>query len=315
MFISCHWKPRNHTRPRGIAVLLLVAGMAGLAACATKPKPVPVASGIALLLSDRSAAFVGVQREIQKKYSQRMESYFLDDNKAAQSLVQKQVQSSDLPVVVAVGLPAARIARELSGKRVVFCQVFNYEDVDLTAPWMKGVAAVPPTQEQFHAWKQLAPRLRTVGVITGGNLRGLMEDARAAARKNGIELVHVQVKSDKETLYAYKQLMPRIQGLWLVPDNRVLSHDVIRDLMAHSVQEGKQVAVFSRQLLALGGLLSAETSYADIAEKTLERVARPDVGGAPVSPLTKAVIRINRVMAKRFNLSIPKALQGLNHDS
>ena len=290
--------------------LLLAAGMLAATGCTTAP--VKPASGIALLVSDRSPAFAGVQREIEKRYTQRIESFYLGVNPSEHPAVQKRIQSSDIPVVVAIGLPAAQVARGFSGKHVVFCQVFNYEDMDLTTSWMKGVAAVPPASEQFRAWKQLSPRLKKVGVITGTNLGDLMKDAQSAARENGMDLVHVEVRSDKEALYAYKQLIPKIQGLWLVPDNRVLSHEVIRDVMAHSVKEGKQVAVFSRQLLALGGLLSAESDYADIAQRVLERVKAKNTG-APVNPLTSAVIRINSVMAKRMNLPLPKTLRGLAH--
>jgi hypothetical protein len=95
--------------------------------------------------------------------------------------------------------------------------------------------------------------LTRIGVITGKDLQELMEKAQAAARENKIRLDHVEARSDKETLYAYKQFSSKMQGLWLVPDNRVLSRDVIRDIMAHSVKEGKQVAVFGRELLGLGG--------------------------------------------------------------
>ncbi|MBI5783721.1 MAG: hypothetical protein HZA69_08255 [Gammaproteobacteria bacterium] len=288
---------------------MLVAAATG---CSTvQPKPAP---GIAILLSDRSPAFVGVQREIEKRYSQRIENYYLGNNEDAYSAVQKKIQSSDISQVVAIGLPAAQVARGLSGKHVVFCQVFNYEDTDLVTSWMKGVAATPPANEQFRVWKLLSPQLKKVGVITGRNLRGLMDDARTAARENGLELVHFEARSDKETLYAYKQLVPKIQGLWLVPDNRVLSRDVIRDVMAHSVREGKQVAVFSHQLLELGGLLSAESSYPDIAERVLERAERMHKeADVPVTPLTRATIRINTVMAKRLNLRIPNTLRGLVH--
>ena len=283
-----------------------------ITACSTvPPKPAP---GIAILMSDRSPAFVGVQREIEKRYSQRIESYYLGSNDATYPAVQKKIQSSDIPLVVSIGLPAAQVARGLSGKRVVFCQVFNYEDTDLVTAWMKGVAATPPVNEQFRVWKQLSPKLKRVGVITGKGLRGLMQEAQAAARENGLELIHLEARSDKETLYAYKQLLPKVQGLWLVPDNRVLSRDVIREVMAYSAREGKQMAVFSHQLLALGGLLSAESSYADIAQQVLTRVeqAHKD-GGAPVTPLAEATIRINTVMAKRLNLTLPKMLQGLAH--
>ncbi|MEW6331059.1 MAG: ABC transporter substrate binding protein [Pseudomonadota bacterium] len=275
------------------------------------PKPAP---GIAILLSDRSPAFVGVQREIGTRYPHRIENYYLGGSEADDSAVRKKLQSSDVPLVVSIGLPAARVARGLTGKRVVFCQVFNYEDTDLVTSWMNGVAATPPVNDQFRAWKQLSPRLEKVGVITGRNLRGLMAEAQAAARENGLKLIHIEVRSDKETLYAYKQLLPKVQGLWLVPDNRVLSREVIRDVMAYSVREGKQVAVFSHQLLALGGLLSVESSYADIAQRVLARVEQAHKsGGEPVTPLSAATIRINTVMARRLNLALPKTLQGLAH--
>jgi ABC-type uncharacterized transport system substrate-binding protein len=273
--------------------------------------PVPA---LAVLLSGNSPAFVGVQREIEKKFPRRVDTYTLSDE-SMYPAVQKKIQTSDSPVVVAIGLPAARLAQGLSGKKVIFCQVFNYEDAELVTSWMKGVSATAPIREQFRAWKTLYPKLTRVGVITGKNLQGLMEEARAAAKENKIRLDHVEVRSDKETLYAYKQLSPKMQGLWLVPDNRVLSRDVLRDIMAHSVKEGKQVAVFGRELLGLGGLISAETSYADIAEQVLTRVRRAQevsgVPGAPVIPLTRTVIKINTVMAKRLNMTLPASLRGM----
>lgn len=315
--VSNHWRLSFPTFPTGMKragwLLLVIGLMPAVAGCvmsrpAPPPAPVP---GIVILMSDRSPAFTGVQREIEKRYTQRIENHYLGENEGANSAVQKRVQSSDIRQVVAIGLPAARVARGLAGKHVVFCQVFNYEDTDMVTSWMKGVAATPPANDQFRAWKLLSPRLKKVGVITGRNLRGLMDDARTAARENGLELVHVEVRSDKETLYAYKQLAPKIQGLWLVPDNRVLSREIIRDVMAYSVKEGKQVAVFSHQLLALGGLLSAESSYADIAEQVLLEMngGRNDTS-SPVRPLTTATIRINSVMAGRLGLKLPAAQRG-----
>lgn len=294
---------------------LLAGCCLALASCSTTPpKPPP---GIAILLSDRSAAFVGVQREIGKRAAQPIQAYTLGDNESANAAVQKKIQSSAPPVVIAIGLPAARVARSLTGKKIIFCQVFNYEDANLVTPWMKGVSATAPVHELFRTWKELSPGLDKVGVITGKNLSGLMTEAQVAARQNRITLVHAEVRSDKQTLYSYKRLAPSIQALWLVPDNRVLSRDVIRDMLAYSVKEGKQVAVFGHELLDLGGIISAETSYADIAEQVLTRVAQSEqnagVPGDPVIPLTKAVIKINTVMAMRLNLKIPKTLQGIAH--
>ncbi len=301
------------TRKGAWKVWLFTACCMALASCfTTQPKPPP---GISILLSDSSAAFVGVQREIGKRATQPIQTYTLGDDESAYAAVQKKIQSSAPRVVVAIGLPAARVARSLTGKKVIFCQVFNYEDSDLVTPWMKGVSATAPVHDLFRTWKELFPELEKVGVITGNNLSGLMTEARVAARQSRITLVQAEVRSDKQMLYSYKRLSPSIQALWLVPDNRVLSRDVIRDMMAYSVKEGKQVAVFGHKLLDLGGLISTETSYADIAEQVLTRVTQSQqnsgVPGEPVIPLTKAFIRINTVMATRLNLKIPRTLKGI----
>jgi ABC-type uncharacterized transport system substrate-binding protein len=293
-----------------LAAGMLCFTVAFATGCSTvQPKPAP---GIAILVSDRSPAFVDVQREIARRYTDRIQNYYLGGNADENAAVRKHVQASDVTAVVAIGLPAARMARDLSGKHVVFCQVFNYEDMGLVPPWMEGVAATPPVEDLFRTWKQLSPRLKRVGVITSGKLRNLMDEARSAAQKHGLKLIHVEAGSDKEALFAFKRLSPKIQGLWMVPDNHVLSYSVIRDMMAHSVRQGKQLAVFSNQLLALGGLLSAETSAADIAEQVLRRVERAHKDSdVAVSGLTRTTIGINTVMASRLNLRIPKPLRGM----
>jgi ABC-type uncharacterized transport system substrate-binding protein len=293
----------------------LAAG-ALLAGCAGGPAPAPApSSAIAVLVSDRSSAFTGVEREIKKRYPHRVETYILDGHPALSPGMRKKLESPELPVVVAVGLHAARAAQALAGKKVIFCQVFNYEEADLLTPSMKGVAATPPARELFRVWKTLSPGLRRVGVITGGGLGGLVDEARAAAAEYRIELVHVKARSDRETLYAFKQLAPKIQGLWLVPDNRILSVEVIRDMMTYGVKQGKQMAVFNHELLGLGGLVSAESGYPDIAAQVLARVRQAQqhagVPGEPVVPLSRANIRINKVMAGRLNLPIPPALRGM----
>ena len=287
-----------------------------LAGCAGDPAPEPVPSNaIAVLVSDRSSAFTGVEREIKKRYPHRVETYNLDGHPALSPDMRKKIESPELPVVVAIGLHAARAAQALTGKQVIFCQVFNYEEADLVTPSMKGVAATPPVRELFRVWKTLSPGLRKVGVITGGSLGSLIDEARAAAAEYRIELVHVKARSDRETLYAFKQLAPKIQGLWLVPDNRILSVEVIRDMMTYGMKQGKQMAVFNHELLGLGGLVSAESSYPDIAEQVLARVRQVQqhagAPGEPVVQLSKANIRINKVMAGRLNLSIPPALRGM----
>jgi hypothetical protein len=50
----------------------------------------------------------------------------------------------------------------------------------------------------------------------------------------------------------FKRLAPQIDGLWLVPDDRILSPAVLRELLNYAVSHGVRVCVFSDTLLQWG---------------------------------------------------------------
>ncbi len=308
--------------------LVSLAGCAGRleVAPAPVPEPVPVPPPVAqppktvlppvvILVSANIPAYTAVAERLEQRLGARARRYLMtaplaDDPRLARLLSEKgRVQ------VVAVGLQAALVARGLrrSGCSVVFCQVFNYADYALVSATSKGVSSIPSANETFTVWHRLAPGLRRVGVFTGAGLTGPLQQAAAAAQRHGIELVPVEVGSDKELLYRYKQMARQLDGLWLLPDNRVLSRDAIEGVMTYSMRNGKQVAVFSDELLAIGGLLSISAEPDDIAAQVMKQLADArrsgEIDGPELAELEQATIRINPMVAHRLNLTVPKELQ------
>lgn len=285
-----------------LAVALSLAGCSGLR----------VASGIDVILSDNTSAYTEVARELTLQYGGRVEIYRIDGGSARTLEVQQRVQQSNRTVVVAVGLAAAQMATRLINKQIIFCQVFNYEDARLPATGMKGVSATPPVTEQFRYWKRLYPPLKDIGVVTGPGLDALLTEAQAAARRHQIKLVHAKARTDKEMLHAYKRMAPKVQGFWLLPDNRILSRESVRDLLAFSAKQGKQVLVFTPELLGSGALLSAESDPADVADRVLSIIGSTNhTEAAPVLPLTRTRIRISVAMAEWLGLPLSVELRKL----
>jgi hypothetical protein len=310
---------RRHLRAAvALLVVLLVAGCA--ASRAPQPVEVVVETPIApprdlvIVQSDASPAFASVTRAILHKWKEGGATVY-DLSAHADADLTRRLQHHAGGVVVAVGLNAALAVRKLRNTRAVFCQVFNYEDHDLLTPWMKGVSAMPPMAQQFRLWKTLDPQLKRVGVITGPRLEHLIAEARQAASASGIELQHAEVGSDLETMYAFNKLSPTIQALWLVPDNRVLSAKAIHELLSNSRKLGKQVVVFSDQLLPLGGLMTFDSVASDIADQVIARSAQAfaaesgPLPGPPIAPLTRFDIKLNPMAFKQFGLSIPPELK------
>lgn len=306
----------------GLALLLLLASCTGLRTPppeqASMSRPPSTPPGLIVLQSDESRAYADVTQAIVARWKGKVEVHQLNPYLEIDDETQARVQASAKQFVVAVGLPAARQARRLTGKKVVFCQVFNYEEARLVTPWMKGVSALPPLGEQFRAWKNLSPDLTTVTVITGKGLHGLLRQATAAAKDNGIALRHVEVKSDLELRYAFERTSPEIRALWLVPDNRVLSRDVLRDVLTLGQKRKAQVLVFNEQLLPLGGVLSVDSDADDIAEQVLARITQASRGdaltGPAVTPLTKLNVRFNPAMIKRLGLRPTSQSPAVRHE-
>lgn len=312
-------------RLRAVVAFLIVLAVAGCAAgrapttdAAVEPQQVPVPPpprNLVIVQSDASPAFSSVTRAIAHKWKDGGTTVY-DLSGHADADLARKLQQHEGGVVVAVGLSAALAVRKLRNTRAIFCQVFNYEDHDLLTPWMKGVSAMPPIAQQFSVWKKFDPQLQRVGVITGPRLEHVIAEARQAAAASDIELHHAEVGSDLEAMYAFKKLSPTIQALWLVPDNRVLSGKAIRELLSNSRKLGKQVVVFSEQLLPLGGLMNFDSVASDIADQVIARSAEAfasdstQLPGPPIVPLTRFDIKINPMAVKQLGLSIPPELRG-----
>jgi ABC-type uncharacterized transport system substrate-binding protein len=284
-------------------ILLIICVLLG--ACAGRH-----AAPVTIIVSDRLAAYQRVADALGARLSQAPVYALEGDPQKAQGVAARLRGESG--AVIAVGALAARSVVGLSDRPVVFCQDFHFDYRRAAPPPRYGVRANPPAGKHLHAWKMLDPHLSRIVLISGTGLGEFAREARAAARELGVQMEHLEVQSDRELLYVVKRLEPEVQGLWFAPDNRVLSTEVLREVLTHSVRAGKQTLVFNSQLLGLGALLSVEGDPNDIAERVLEQLAAARAASPPrMLALNRARVETNAEVAQQLGLTIPRALQGL----
>lgn len=264
---------------------------------AAQPEPAP--APIAVLFAEGVPAYRNIAEELLTRARHR--AYALPLAKGAAP------SPADIPAkhrVVAIGVLAARIAAGLSDQPFVYCQVFNVRAHGLEEPRMLGVSMLPPARMQFAAWRALAPDVKRIGVILGPGHDDLILEAETAARESGLELIVRTARTDKETLFEFKRLVPEIDGFWLLPDERVLSHRVLRELMAYSAQHETRILAFSPELLKFGALMSASSVDADVVDQLLAAVdgrTPQTLGpGFRLLPLTDVEIEVNAELARRL---------------
>lgn len=205
--------------------------------------------------------------------------------------------------LVAIGLAAAKAGQQLDALPMVFCQVFNYQEHALLSARSKGVKLLPPFDLQLQAWQEISPHIQTIGVVAGPDQQELIREIQQAADSQGIELLTKRVYSDKELLNAFKRLTPQIQAFWLLPDNRLLSPSVLREIFPYAQKHDVQIAVFSQQLLDFGADISFTSQAANVADTVLKVLGSSgqsdSVRGPDMNPLSSLTVRLSERLDTR----------------
>ena len=212
-------------------------------------------------------------------------------------------------VAIAVGREAVDFARaHLASTPLVFCQVFNYQELFESGRQIWGVQPMPPLALQMRGWSSVDPSRKRIGMIVSEGQKSLVTEARAVAGSS-VEIKAEVSSSDRDTLYLFKRLAPQVNGLWLFPDNKILSPPVLRELMTYAVAHGVGVLVSNDALLSWGALASASSTPADVARNVrgvLDRVSGGSTSGLPaMTPLTEIRVQVNADVARALGLADP----------
>ncbi len=273
------------------------------------PEPPPPAPEIviepptvAIVLTSRSPAYEDVAVALAGHY-ETASIYDLSDRSQPPVSAFRLINDGSNDVVVAIGLRAANSSVEMSEAPVVYSQVFNYQDHSLLRERRRGVAAIAPMDAQLAAWKEIEPTLSSVGFVIGPGHDELIQEAELAAERYGVKLTVKVANSDQETLYHIKRMVRDIDGLWLLPDNRVLSGRMLHKMMDQANRHDVSVLAPNQKLLAIGAAISVSTVPSDIAERIYEIVERINRGQldavAPMTALTEIRVEVNESVSRR----------------
>ena len=218
---------RTHlTWPFALALIYLATGCHRRV---TPPAPsvpnVPVSSPPSLrdvaILYQSANGYADIAEQLKKllpaaTYRVTMADVQSEDSQTARDTLRRNPKL----FTVAIGLPAARFARDELKGPILFAEVFNYQELLVSGRPIRGVAVVPPLNLQVQDWTKLDPKVRRVGLIVSQSHTDLISEAEVAAKIATVSVKSEISGSDRETLYLFKRMAPQIDGIWLVPDDR-----------------------------------------------------------------------------------------------
>lgn len=242
------------------------------------PPAVPQKPEIVVVVSSDLPTFRQVEEALIARLDRPYRVFRLETNSASD--IREALKRQPVKEAVAIGRAALEVLDGLPKLDVVYAQIF-------VAPpdHHRGVAAVPPFDMQLEYWKSLSPDLKRIGVIGSANMRPIVDALQNAAESHGIKLVRREVTSDKEALFEFRRMTPDIDGFVFLPDDAVLSPDVIRRAMQHGARNDKQILTYSPAIFRLGAYLYVASAQTDVATQIIAMLDDPTDRNRPLTEM------------------------------
>jgi putative tryptophan/tyrosine transport system substrate-binding protein len=223
----------------------------------------------------------------------------------------RRIRGSNADVVLAVGLKASLAAKlELQDIPVIFCLVVDPKKHGLPTANMVGLSLDIPFRQHLKPLQILFPTVSRIGVLfdpkkTNGMQSRLLEDAKAL----GLSIVSEAVYTEQDVPTAFNALKSRIDALWLLPDNTVLTENTLDFLMSSTLEAHIPVVGFSAGLVRSGAVVGAYFHYVDIGlqaarlvQQVVEQTSRSFMG--TLLPPDRIQQSINQKSAKYLHLRL-----------
>ncbi len=229
----------------------------------------------------------------------------------APDAVRQRLLEARPEVIVTVGLKAAAFARDrLPRVPMVFCVVQNFDRYDLAGDWVTGVSTDVPARVELEAMRTACPEARRIGLIYGVKSgAALAREARAAAAAAHLGLIEAPVSDLQELQAKARDLVGRVDVLWMPADPTVATPEVFRYLLRQSLERRMPLLVFSEALVRAGALMAVSPDYAWVGARVADAVRRIQsgerAGDIPVAALHRTRLILNASTSHALGRELP----------
>jgi putative ABC transport system substrate-binding protein len=194
---------------------------------------------------------------------------------------------------------------------MIFVMVSNPPKHGLQGANLAGVSLDIPVQMQLARYKALVPTLKTLGVIYDPTKTGAMvTEARSTVATLGLQLLATPVSTPKEVPAAVRSLLGKIDALWMVPDDTVVTPESFKFLLLTAFENNLPFVTVSDIFVEAGALASLSPDYTDVGRQGCQLATDLESGRlrpaeVMVVPPAKVNLAINLKTASKIGLTLP----------
>lgn len=199
----------------------------------------------------------------------RTREYDMEEDQARGQEIASQINGTKPSLVLAVGAPAAQIAKLYINKSipVVFIMVQSPEKIGLTGQGnMTGISLNIPVQTQLRALKALVPAVTKVGVIYNPrNTSAEIREGMTIAGRLGFRLIAAKVDTPSDVPRALRAFAEGIDAYWMLNDITVMQ--AFGTILSYTNERKIPFLASSKIMVDRGALVSLAPNYANIGSQ------------------------------------------------
>ena len=276
-----------------------------------RPGP-PRAQGIVVLKSHDIAPINQALAGFVATCSEQITTYDLRGSTSDTKGIINRILAAPPRLILAIGPQAAQVARaEVRGIPVVFLLVRNPRQYGLEGDNIAGISLDVPIEAQLAMYRSLVPTLQVIGVIYDPEKTGaLVKEAGEVAERFGLRVFAAPVASQAEVPAALRNLLGKVDALWMLPDETVVTSESLTFLLLTAFKHNLPVLTISDAFVEAGALAALSADYTDAGRQACQLAREIENGRLPAAqasivPPTKVNMAINLQTAGQLGLVLP----------
>jgi putative tryptophan/tyrosine transport system substrate-binding protein len=217
--------------------------------------------------------------ESLKPFCASFESKVFDmegDSEKARSIL-SEIRKNPPELIISVGSESTLfLAQNVSDVPIIFTMVYRTDSIYHILSErknMKGVFVNIDMKTPFSIIRQIKTDLKKVGVIYNPlDFSGLVDGLYIEARRQGMELVRIEVKDEVDVPRAMREFVPQIDALYIISNPVFSKKEVMRRIVLETLKNKVFVIGESSDVVDKGGLIGFGFDINHLAQSTAELV-------------------------------------------
>jgi len=275
-------------------------------------------SRIVILTSSRAApyeeALAGFQQALRQQGVRAIfEVYSLEGETPRVAQVLQDVKQGGSALLLTLGTAATQRARQDITTVPIIAGLVLSADEFKGAPNISGVTLDFPVTLQLEWLRRFLPTAKTIGVIYNPREnQQRIEAASRVAHELGLKLESQQVSDTRELPTALETLAKKIDVLWGMVDELVLTPQTAKHILLFSFQNRIPFVGLSTAWVKAGAVYALDWDYTDLGmqcgEMALKVLQGTSINALPPMVPRKVVYALNQKTARHMKIEIAETL-------